>query len=149
MRCIKTEIIQKYIDGEISPEETALIEEHISDCEKCAAAVEQQKRMSDGIIKAINLFALDNKEIPAFVAPSVGLKKPLKTIKRAAFYISAACILLFILLILPKGVPENHHQISIIHSIGPEVDANKPVTRQEIVVYVIDENGNIIEHHFN
>jgi hypothetical protein len=68
---------------------------------------------------------------------------PFKTIKRAAIFISAACILLFIMLILPKRVPENQHQISIIHSIGPEVDANKPVTRQEIVFYVIDENGNI------
>jgi predicted anti-sigma-YlaC factor YlaD len=149
MKCIKTEKIQKYIDREISPEEAALIEEHISDCEKCATAVEQQKRFSNGIIKAINLIATDNKEIPSFVAPSGRLKKPFKTIKRAAIFISAACILLFILLILPKKVPENQHQISIIHSIGPEVDANKPVTRQEIVFYVIDENGNINEHRFN
>ena len=149
MICFKTEIIQKYIDGEISPEEAALVEEHISDCEKCAAAVEQQKRLSDGIKKAINLLAIDKKEIPAFIAPAGHLKKPFKTIKRAAFYISAACILLLILVILPKKEPENKHQISIIHSIGPEVDANRPVTKQEIVIYVIDENGNITEHHFN
>lgn len=149
MNCINSEIIQKYIDEEILPEESALIEEHISSCEKCAAVVKQKRQLSDGIIKAVNLLAKDKKEIPAFAAP-VSCKKMLSAaMKKAVYYISAACILLFLLVILFKKDPGNNHQISIVHSIGPEVDANKPITKQEIIIYVIDENGRMTEHEFN
>jgi hypothetical protein len=149
MSCFKIEMIQKYIDGEASSEEATLIEMHVSDCEKCAAEVEQQKRLSAGIKKAIGLITIDNQEIPAFVAPAPVLLNRLKTIKKVVYFISAACILLFAIIFMPKNESENKHQIAIIHSVGPEVDANKPVTKQEIIIYVIDENGNVTEHHFN
>jgi len=149
MNCIKTEIIQKYNDNEIIPEEAALIEEHISGCKKCAAAIKQQRQLSDSIIEAVNLLAMAKTEIPTFVAPASRRKKLSATIKKAVYYISAACILLYILVIQLKKEPEKTHQMSIIHNIGLEVDANKPVTKQEIVIYVIDENGNMTEYDFN
>lgn len=149
MSCFNTEIIQKYIDGEVSQEKAALIIEHIADCEKCAAAVKQQRQLSAGIIEAINLLAMPKKETPAFVTPASNRKKLSATIKNAVFYISAACIILFISVILFKKEPANKPHISIIHSIGLEVDANKPVTKQEIIIYVIDENGNMTEYDFN
>jgi predicted anti-sigma-YlaC factor YlaD len=149
MNCIKTEVIQKYVDGELSRAEAALIEEHISGCQKCSAAVEQQRQLSDRIIKAVNLLAPAGKEIPPFAAPAGRRKLVSGNIRKAVYYISAACVLLVIMLIQFKKEPENSPQISIIHTISPEVDANKPFTRQEIVVYVIDENGNVTEYEFN
>jgi predicted anti-sigma-YlaC factor YlaD len=149
MNCIKAEVIQKYVDGEIPRAEAALIEEHISGCEKCAAAIIQQSHFTDRVIEAVNSLAPAGKEATPFVAPASRQKRPSATIRKAVYYISAACILLFILIIQLKKEPGNDHQISIIHIIGPEVDANKPVTKQEIIIYVIDENGSMTEYELN
>ena len=46
-------MIQKYIDGEVTPQEIALIENHIAICEKCSVKLYNQQRLTVSVKKAI------------------------------------------------------------------------------------------------
>ena len=70
MNCINDDIIQKYIDGEATPKEVALIEKHIFNCEKCAANIDKQERLEAGVKKEINLLVDESKKIQKIVIPS-------------------------------------------------------------------------------
>jgi hypothetical protein len=146
MSCIKTDIIQKYIDGEISSIEIALIEKHIADCKKCAAEVEHQRLLSLSIKKAINLLAKDKKEIPAFDAPEGRFKKRFVTTRRIIYSISVACVLFVVLMVAHKKKPKIQEQLTIFNSFGSYFDANLPITQQKMVIRVIDSNGKITEY---
>ena len=43
----------------------------------------------------------------------------------------------------------NNDSMILYYSMDYEVDANKPITEQEMVMYIIDENGNTVENEFN
>ncbi len=146
MSCIKNEIIQKYIDGEATPKEVSLIQNHIITCEKCAVRIDEQHRLADGIKKAINLLAKDGKEIPEIVLPPNPIRKRFFTRKILIYSISAACILFFVFILSNKNEPKERHQVTIIHSLGQEVDANRPITKQQIIINVIDSNGEVTQY---
>jgi len=146
MSCINNDIIQKYIDGEGTPKEVALIEKHIVNCEKCAVKVDYQKRLATGIKKAINLLAEDIVEIPKIVLSPSHIKKQFITGKRLIYYISAACILAFILFIIQKKEPESQNKITIVNSFEWDFDANRPVSQQPMVINIIDSEGNVTEY---
>jgi predicted anti-sigma-YlaC factor YlaD len=147
MSCIKNDIIQKYIDGEATPKEVALIKKHIVNCEKCAVKVDNQQRLVAGIKKAINLLTVESKVIPKLVISPNYIKRRFLTRKRFIYSISAACILMFVFVFLHKKKPENHNQITIVYSLEPVVDANLPITKQQLVINVIDSKGNVTEYY--
>jgi hypothetical protein len=147
MRCIKNDLIQKYIDGETSPKEVVLIEKHIEICEKCTAKVDEQRKLSSVIKKAINLLSEKTAGIPVFIMPVEGNKKRYFTVRKLVYVVSAACILLFISIISLKKEPENHTEIILIEPVfAPEFDANLPVSQQQIVITIIDSKGNRTEY---
>jgi predicted anti-sigma-YlaC factor YlaD len=146
MNCINSEIIQKYIDGETSPKDISVIEKHIAECEKCAAAVNNQRLLSTGIKNAMNLLVTEKPEIPTFVASEGRPKKRYITTKRIIYSLSAACVLFVVFIVVHKKEPKVQEQITIINSFGTDYDANRPVAQQEMVIKVIDSEGKVTEY---
>jgi len=148
MNCIRKDIIQKYIDGEATPGEMALVNEHSKDCEKCAQQITYQKKMAAGIKKSIDLLAEDAKDIPTLkTTDTTAGKSHFLTLRRIIYSISAACLLLFFIVICHKeNVSVIPNQVTIVHCLGSDIDANRPVTEQPIVIHVIDANGNVTEY---
>ena len=146
MSCIKVDMIQHYIDGESTPNNAATIEQHIADCKRCAEAVMHQKRLSAGVIHALNHLTTETNDVPAFVRPETHINKRFTTLKKIVYSVAAACILLFVFLFLHKKETPSTYQITYIQSFGQNVDANKPITQQELVINIIDENGNVTEY---
>jgi predicted anti-sigma-YlaC factor YlaD len=102
MICINDDIIQKYIDGETTPSEASLVENHIASCNKCVIRIENQRRLSTNVKRAINLLSKDSIEVPKFEIPSKTINKHFLTPKRLYYIIAAACILLFVVVITQK-----------------------------------------------
>jgi len=146
MICIHDDIIQKYIDGEATPNEVSFIENHIASCNKCVIRIENQRRLSTNVKKAINLLLKDTLEIPKFEISSKNIKKHSLTTKRLYYIIAAACILLFVIVITQKKEMKNDDEIKIEIGSVMDVDANRPVSQLHLVISIIDSKGNISEY---
>jgi hypothetical protein len=147
MSCINKDLVQKYIDGETSPAEASQIERHISGCEKCAAEIELQRKKASGIKNAINILTEGIVPLPNVELPREPEKKHFFKVRRIACIAAAACILVFVIILSPKKESENQAEIIVIEpGFAPEFDANRPVSEQEIVITIIDSEGNKTEY---
>ena len=149
MICIYDDIIQKYIDGEATPDEVSFIENHIASCNNCVIRIENQRRLSTYVKEAINLLSKDTIEVPKFEIRSKNIKKHFLTPKRLYYTIAAACVLLFVLVITQRKEIKNDDEIKIDIGSIMDVDANRTVSQLPSVISVIDSEGNISEYIIN
>ena len=149
MICINDEIIQKYIDGETTQSEASLVENHIVSCNKCMIQIENQRRLSTNVKRAVNLLSKDSIEVPKFEIPSKAINKHLLTPKRLYYIIAAACILLFVIVITQKKEIISDDEIKIDIGSIMDVDANRTVSQLPLVISIIDSKGNISEYIIN
>ena len=145
MNCFKEDKIQQYIDGECTADEAARIKRHLAECSDCAAKVEHQGKTAVGLKNAINLLVDEPGEIPVFVAPVIPLKKTFIRSGKFIYSLLAACVIIFALVFIYEKENKSEEQITLIMSVGPEVDANLPLTDQEIQINIIDPEGNMKE----
>ena len=149
MICIYDDIIQKYIDGEATPDEVSFIENHIASCNNCVIRIENQRRLSTYVKEAINLLSKDTIEVPKFEIRSKNIKKHFLTPKRLYYTIAAACVLLFVLVITQRKEIKNDDEIKIDIGSIMDVDANRTGSQLPSVISVIDSEGNISEYIIN
>jgi predicted anti-sigma-YlaC factor YlaD len=147
MSCIKKAAIQKYIDRECAPSNAARIEKHIADCKSCSARVDHQRKVASGVKKAMSLLSQENKGIPSINVPDNPTRKRLITVRRLAYTVAAACIILFVIIISQKREPLNQAEIIMIEpGFATEFDANLPVSQQQMIITIIDSEGNKTEY---
>lgn len=157
MNCIDTDILQKYLDGEVSTDEKTGVEAHLSSCDLCTFRLAQLQGRSERIKNVLN-FGLDSAAVvpplPSYMNGKLSVngtdvkatdetraKRPL--LKRWTIGLSAACVLGLVFLYKPlvcRG--ENQEMVRMQREIV-EVDANRPYSDQETVMTVIDESGNV------
>jgi len=146
MKCINDDLIQKYIDSEATSDEINYIENHISLCSKCAKIIDKQRKLSIDIKKNINL-SYSNKSlisIPEFTYnPIINTRRKNINIKKYIYAASVACIFFLIFLLIPKK--EQEKNIVFLYNIAGEFDANKTISQQEMVLTIIDSDGNILQ----
>lgn len=143
MKCIDDELLQKYIDGELEPQERAAVEEHIAVCSRCVRKMEAQKQFVEIFKSDMNRLGREPEMIPAFDKTAKRRKTAIR--KRFIIYAAAAaaaCALLLILIGQPK---ENPEEFTIIYGIDGSFDANKPYLQQDMVMYLVDKDGNVME----
>src|SRR4030042_4613508 len=92
MSCIKDDLIQKYIDGEVSQEDAVQIKKHVAGCEKCSARVMQQQELAIAVKRALNKIAEDRSESPVFVVKPHPANKSHIRIKTIIYDMAAACV---------------------------------------------------------
>ena len=145
MKHLDSELIQKYIDNEVSQEETAYIDEHLLSCAVCRNAVDEQRKLAAEIRNAINLLNEEVVEIPVFSRPMKEQKKNRVMLRWSLCTASAACILFFMIFMLkPEKDTPVDAAASFLHTEN-EVDANRSILQQDIVVKMTDSEGNIAE----
>lgn len=141
MKCINEIYAQHYIDGELSTEVTIELEKHLDECLVCAKLVSEQEMQANTIVDSINQFVSKKVIIPPFNKPQVEIPQRKK---RGPLYINiatiaAAIVLIFLMFPVKK---EASQEIGFVQHITEEIDANKPITEQEITIIVIDPLGN-------
>ncbi len=145
MKCIDDELIQKYIDGEVSLQETGHIEAHMADCPQCARNIDEQSAFAGYIKRDISRLGGQPAVVPRFVAPVARKHRMNIRIKHYIYAASAACILVLIIFTLPKNSREK--EIQLIYSFEGDYDANRPVSQQEMVIKIIDPKGKVTEYN--
>lgn len=146
MRCLTNEWVQRFIDDEVTAKKKIEINHHLDHCNLCNEHVIKRKILSENIKKSVHQLIQENHSIPAFSYHPKAKKIPVFSKIRLISGISAACILGMVLLITNRKNPEKVEQVTIIHTIGSDVDANRPVTEQQMTINVIDPNGNVSEY---
>ena len=146
MKHIDDEIIQKYIDNEASQEEVDYINDHILSCSGCEKAVDEQRQLSVEIREVINLLNEEEIEIPEFVKSGKKRKKQLRMIYLfSTCAASVACVLAFLLLYPKEKNMDNYERL--FYNTEFEFDANRSVTQQNIVIKILDSEGNLSEYN--
>ena len=149
MNCITNELIQKYIDGEASLEECVSVKDHLACCELCKSKFIAQQNRAIDIKKALNLLTEDNIVIPQIVLPLQVNRRRL-VLKRSLIYaLSAACILLFFVMILPTNRDLKQNEITMLQSVDEDYDANLPVSQQKLKINVLDPSGRVSEFYID
>jgi len=143
MKCIDYEIIQKYIDGETTNEETESITRHIDKCPKCANNITEQKKFADIIKREMESLVDISDEIPEFVNRRPRIWRQNLKIKHYLYAVSAACAIFAFIFFYSAKKSENEYRL--IYSYYGEFDSNKPYSQQEIVIKIIDSKGKIVE----
>lgn len=147
MSCIKDDLVQKYIDGEVSPEELASIKEHLSGCSACALQIEARERLAKNIKSTIHLLDEAEVNIPAFIVPEHNKPKKRTIINKYFLAVSAASILILVLFLLNKDGQHADSDLIFVNSFESEFDANRTISQQEMVINIIDANGKVSEFH--
>ena len=146
MNCFSKEIIQKYVDGESTESEASMVESHMETCSECKMSIERQKQRSVKLKKALNEMVGEIPEMPK-IRSFINQNKPNVSLMRKLVYgLVAACILWALFFVGGQQQTNNRNENILYHSLDFEVDANKPITDQELIIYVIDQNGHIAEY---
>ena len=140
MSCIHESLIQKHIDGEATPQEEAMIKDHLSECKGCREKVSQKRNLSLYLKKAINLLN-ENEVSPPELLQLTKDKKRNPGLKRLIYSVSAACLLVLIFFIYQSQKPTEDVPISTSYNLESEFDANSPITEQDMVIEIIDSKG--------
>ncbi len=144
MKCLREELIQKYIDKETTEKEEALIKRHLAECQECRGKIEDYRKSVDAIKKAIRLIDEKEIEVPGFEKPLLPTKNIYPIFKAIIYPAAAACILIFILVFFQKE--KNEVEMIYSYDLESEFNSNLPVTDQEMVIQIIDSEGNIIKY---
>ncbi len=146
MRCIDSDMIQKYIDKELNPEEAVLIEGHMKHCNACAAKISNQRKLVTHVKDSINLLAEGAVDIPEFNIPQSREKDQALRSRRLYYGLAAACITILLLIIFQnkdKG-PENNEYL--LQFVEQDYDANRCLSDQKLIIEIIDPEGNLSEY---
>jgi hypothetical protein len=157
MRCIDTDILQKYLDGEVSTDEKTGVETHLDTCELCTFRLAQLQGRSERVIKVLNL----NSDLETVVPPlpsymngklsvygtdveASGDKRDRRPLlKRLTIGLSAACILGLVFLYKPLVCKSANKDFVRMQREFVEVDANQTYEDQETTLSIIDTEGNV------
>ena len=146
MRCIDSDLIQKYIDEELTPEEAVLIEGHIKHCKACTAKISAQLKLATRMKNTINLLTENPIDIPEFEIPQNRKKMHAIASRRHISIVAAACITILLLIIFQNKetvVENNEYYIQLVEH---EYDANRSLSDQELIIEFIDPEGNLSEY---
>ena len=147
MSCITNELIQKYIDGETNLEERVFVKNHLTSCESCESKlIAQRKRVID-IKNTLNLLTENTIEIPPMILPLQVNKRRLVLKRRLIYALSAACVLLFFVMIFPTNRDLKQNGISMLQSFDEDYDANLPISQQKMIINVVDPTGKVTEFY--
>lgn len=148
MNCFNEQLIQTYIDGETSATQNNAIEMHLANCNTCSLKLKEQKELVNLFMKNMNTGIQSNPTIPILKLPEPKIKSKYPKTKEIIYSLSAACILAFVFLITKQ--PKSIQQENIIYqSFEFEYDANKTIIDQELIINIVDPEGNVNQYYLD
>ena len=146
MSCIDADLIQKYIDVELTPEEVVIIENHLKQCKTCSTEVRKQQKLAAHVKSRLNMLAEEAFDIPEFKIPQLPKKKRTITSRRIIYSVAAACAVILLLIIFPKEESGAENNEFFMQYGEYEYDANRTLSEQELIIEIIDPEGNLTEY---
>jgi hypothetical protein len=144
MKCIKDWIIQKFIDGEASPDEVVLIKAHLEDCPSCRQEVEYQRKVSEGVRSALKKLEGEYIAEPEQYDNHVGRGRRISMRRKVVFGFIAACASILVLILTIDREPEE--EFLPVQYMEWDYNANQPISNQDLVIQVLDSRGSLTEY---
>ncbi len=141
MSCYSEGLIQQYIDGEMPLEQAHKFELHIKTCSKCNKLKEEVKLRAERMKFEMKILDSNTKIIIPEFKPPCSIKHNIINIKQLIFNISAASIIVFMVLFTSRLNSDHTTKYSQYQIIDFEIDANQPITNQEMVIHFINSDG--------
>lgn len=146
MRCIDSDLIQKYIDEEVTPEEVVLIEGHIKHCKACTEKISNQLKLVTRVKDTINLLTEETVDIPEFEIPQSHKKRHAITSRRLIYSVAAACIIISLLIFFQNKETVDENNEYFMQLVEYEYDANRTLSEQKLIIEIIDPEGDLSEY---
>jgi hypothetical protein len=97
--------------------------------------------------QAINTLVPEEITIPVFTSTAkTAIVRTLSLRKKVIYSISAACMALMVAVVCYTLQDRKPNKVYIVNSAGTEVNANLPVSQQEMIINVVDPDGNVTEY---
>jgi len=144
MRCISDELIQKYIDEEASAKENSIVQNHLTTCSRCANKVEESRYSTNRIKKLIGSLNKNEIQVPIFKEPENHKKTFSINYKKVIYAASAACLVIVFFIFQQK--PKDEIEFVYSYDVESEYNANLPLSEQEMVIEIIDSEGNLLKY---
>ncbi|MEI6682139.1 MAG: hypothetical protein WCO44_05905 [Bacteroidota bacterium] len=148
MSCIKPVVIRKYIDKAASAKEIETVVKHLAACRECAARVNELQRQAELVKNTMNILAEDEVAVPGFIAP-VRISRSLAAPRRnryALSFMAASVLLCLVMAVVFTLRTPAQQQIVVVHTADREINANQTVTKQQMVINVIDANRKVTSY---
>jgi len=147
MSCISEGTIQAYVDNEASQKEKHSIEAHLHTCDKCVKRVEEVAKRSHKLKEALYLSANQIK-VKDFNKPKSEFRvRKNRSFKRLIYTgVSVAATFLIIILLTNRKTKPTISDVSfLVYDLELDFNANLPVSEQNLVIHIMDSDGNLIE----
>jgi len=144
MKCLSDEIIQVLIDGELSIEEQEHADMHLKECSHCSERLEEQKELTASFIASMGKLVEELPEVPVLIQAKKKNVLSKNILYRFIYPLAAASILLLFLLLPINKNNEDQTEFFVLCNVGGEIDANLPLSDQEIEITFYDADGNEI-----
>lgn len=144
MRCISDELIQKYVDREVTIKESSLVQGHLTTCSKCAGKVEERRVVANRIKKLLGSINKNEIHVPVLPESEYQRKTVYFHLKRALYVASAACLIILFFILHQK--PKEEVEFVYSYGIESEYNANLPISEQEMVIEIIDSKGKLTRY---
>ena len=147
MNCFNEEIIQEYIDNELSEELRDNFDNHLESCNECNTKFEQQLEIANFVKQEINSLYKEDIIIPNINAISGNSTIANKSIMRKLIYIvSAASIIFATFFYINYKQEPSSSDIEIFITNDYYYDANKGIMDQDIQIVIIDSDNEITNY---
>ncbi|MDD2612184.1 MAG: anti-sigma factor [Bacteroidales bacterium] len=158
MNCIDKDILQRYLDGEMDPDQKAQVDKHLKECQFCRIQLEllrtravqiknALKSLSDEEVVRPPLSSMIDGKLPVFESKELQYKNASdngwKPVNRLIYGIGVACAIILLFLYTPWKTPGKSQDVIQMQAVIQEVDANRPYSEQETVITVIDPDGKV------
>ena len=145
MNCFSEDTIQRFVDGELTEIEVKMVESHLAECSECKRKVEYQKQQSTDIKKVLNELVGEIPEMPKIESFSKRESSRVSIKRKFVYGMVAASVLWMLFLVSDWQQTKCSCEKIIYYSVDFEVDANKPISDQEITIQIINQNGKSID----
>lgn len=143
--CLSDEILQKYVDEELTPEQLIKVKMHLQTCESCKTSIEEKKSLISELNEALELVEDEEIQIPVFEYKNIESIYFWKN--RQVVWWSAAAVFLIVIsvLVFNKTEKPDMNLEYVYREMQTEIDANKPWQEQTSTIYILNESGEIID----
>ncbi len=145
MRCIKTDLILKYMDKAATEKEAASVEKHLAVCRECTSRLTEMQQRGEAVREALNLLVGEDVAVPAFFAPA-GIPESMAAKRRKIYvlgFVATSVLICLVITVMFTLKTPSQRQIIVVQTVDREINANQTVTKQQMVINIIDDDRKV------
>lgn len=147
MNCLSDELVQRWIDKELSSEEAVELSAHLQTCADCRHRVQEQEQLATRLKQLIAEPTQSGSSIPPFIYPT-DLSSRKK--KNFTYWLRVAAVMIPLILLLKyvtgkEEVYQPTREQQLMYESFSDLDANSAFQERLMVTTSTDQEGEVLE----